>query len=126
MNSEERIAMYVKLRDHKQAAKKEFDRGMERVNQAMEKLEADMMADMHQLGLKSLPTEAGTAYLKTTATASVKDRDAFLDWVLSNENYELLDVKANKTVVRELFNNGTDVPGVNYAEVETVGVRRGK
>ncbi len=126
MNTQEKIESYVKLRDHKDAANKEFKKSMERINAAMQKLENDLMADLKASGGKSLACDSGTVYINTKATASVKDRKAFLKFVFQTKNLELLDARANKTIVRELNQRGTTVPGVTYTEVKLVGVRRGK
>jgi len=126
MNAQEKIANYIRLRDHKKAADSTFKQSMERVNAAMKKLEAELMKDIQASGGDSLSGEAGTVYIKTVSNASVKDRDEFLKFVFTTRNLEVLDVRANKAVVRELGDKGTVVPGVNYTEMKSVGVRRGK
>lgn len=125
MNAQERISNYIRLRAHKKAADGEFKKSMERVNAAMTKLEALLMKDINATGGNSLSGPAGTVYLTTKSTASVKDRDKFLRFVFSTKNLEVLDVRANKAVVRELNVAGTVVPGVNYTESKVIGVRKG-
>jgi hypothetical protein len=56
----------------------------------------------------------------------VKDRDAFFRYALQTRQFDLMSIAANKSLVRELQEKGTQVPGVNYTEVLTIGVRRGK
>ncbi len=126
MNAQERVANYVRLRDHKKAADAEFKKSMERVNAAMKKLEGLLMKDIKDSGGNSLSGAAGTVYTTTKSTASVKDRDAFLRFVFTTKNLEVLDVRANKAIVRELNQAGTVVPGVNYTEQKVIGVRKGK
>lgn len=126
MNTQEKIANYVRLREHKKIADAEYKKGMERVNLAMKKLETDLMKDIQDSGGNSLAGDNGTVYIKVQSSASVKDRDAFFKFVFSTKNLELLDARANKAVVRELLAKGTSVPGVNYTEMNTIGVRKGK
>ncbi len=126
MNTQEKIEKYVKLRDYKKAADKEYKESMTRVNQAITKLEADLMEDIDASGGSSLSGKHGTAYIKTQCSATVKDREEFLRYVFKTKNLEILDVRANKTIVRELGAKGEVVPGVNYTEVKQVGIRRGK
>lgn len=126
MNTLEKIGTYVKLRDYKDAANKEFKKSMERVNTAMQKLETELMADLDAAGCQSIASDAGTVYINTKCSASVNDREVFLAFIFKTKNLEVLDVRANKTVVRELNKSGTVVPGVTYTEVKLVGVRRGK
>lgn len=126
MNTQDKIANYCRLRDHKKAADAEFKKGMERVNAAMKKLEAELMKDIQDSGGNSLSGDDGVVYIKTQSSASVKDRDAFFKFVFATKNLELLDARANKAVVRELLAGGTSVPGVNYTEIQQIGVRKGK
>lgn len=126
MNTQEKIEGYVRLRDHKKAADAYYKKSMERVNAAMTKLEADLMKDLAASGGNSLSGPSGTVYIKTVANASITDRDEFLKFVFTTKNLEVLDVRANKKIVRELGEKGTVVPGVKYTELKQVGVRRGK
>lgn len=126
MNTQEKIANYVRLRDHKKRADTEYKASMQRVNEAMAKLEAELMVDIKASGANSISGDGGTVYIKTQSSASVKDRDAFFKFVFETKNLELLDARANKAVVRELQAAGTVVPGVNYTEMQQVGIRKGK
>lgn len=126
MNTQERISNYVRLRDFKKAADAEFKKSMERCNDAMRKLEGELMKDIEASGGNSLSGDGGTVYTTIKSTASIKDRDAFLRFVFQTKNLEVLDVRANKAIVRELGAKGTVVPGVNYTEVKVIGVRKGK
>lgn len=125
-NMKVKVEQYVKLRDYKKKADDEFKESMTRVNEAMKKLEAELMKGLDEQGVESIRGETGTAYIKTQTSASVKDREEFLKFVFTTKNLELLDVRANKKIVRELGEQGTAVPGVNYTELKQVGVRRGK
>lgn len=119
-----KIEQFVKLRDHKAKAKKAFDQSMERINEAVAKLEGDIQAALQEQGLKNIKTDAGTAYLKTDYSATVKDREAFEEWAQSTGNTGAMDIRANKKAVRELLDSGEEVPGVNFSERVTIGVRR--
>jgi len=125
-NPQEKIDQFVKLRDYKKDADAEFKKSMERVNKAMKKLEGELMKALDEYGVDSLSGNSGTVYIRTQNSASVKDRDEFLKFVFGTKNLELLDVRANKKIVRELGLQGTVVPGVTYTEIKQVGVRRGK
>ena len=121
-----KVEQYVQLRDYKKKADDEFKQSMTRVNEAMKKLEGELMKGLDEQGVESIRGTTGTAYIKTQTSASVKDREEFLKFVFTTKNLELLDVRANKKIVRELGEQGTAVPGVNYTEIKQIGVRRGK
>jgi hypothetical protein len=124
MTPAEMIANYVKLRDYKKAAADEFSKSMEKVNQAMQKLEAKLLESLDQSGSNSISCDAGTVYRNTQHSAVVRDRKAFLDYILATGDWDALDVKANKTYVREQAEKAALVPGVELTSVYTVGVRR--
>ena len=119
-----KVEQFIKLRDHKTTAKKEFDKSMERINQAIDKLEGEILAALQEHGLKNVKTDAGTAYQNTMSSASVKDREAFEEWAEKTGNRGAMDIRANKKAIRELLDEGVEVPGVTYSERVTIGVRR--
>lgn len=127
MTPEQMVQSYVRLRDHKQAADKEFKKSMERVNAGMDKLEALMLKHLQDTGGTSLACKGvGTVYLKAHESATVKDREAFLKFVVEQNLWDALDARANKPFVKEFMKEqGDDVPGVKFTAVQTVGVRRG-
>lgn len=124
MTPADMVAAYVKLRDFKKAATDEFNEGLKRTNQAMEKLEGMMLEHLQTTGGDSLACSAGTVYRTTQYSASVADKEAFRDWVKERDGWDALDIKANKTTIRELFDAGVEVPGVKLTSIYTIGVRR--
>lgn len=125
MTPAERVAAYIKLRDYKQAATEEFKKSLERVNAAMEKLEGELLQDLDTSGANSLRCDAGTVYRNVQMSATVNDRNAFLDFVRHQAQWEALDVKVNKTFVRDYMEEtGQPIPGVKVSQIATVGVRR--
>jgi len=119
-----KVEQFITLRDHKTKAKKAFDQSMERINQAVEKLENEILAALQEQGLKNVKTEVGTAYINTMSSATVKDRPAFEEWAQATGNTGAMDIRANKKAIRELLDDGEEVPGVQYNERVTIGVRR--
>lgn len=121
----EKVAAYIYLRDHKKAAEDEFKKSLERTTQAMEKLEGELLQHLQETGAQSLACEAGTVYRNTQLNATVENRDDFLKFINKHKAWEALDVKANKTFVREYMEEHGDViPGVKVTQRATVGVRR--
>ncbi len=119
-----KVEQYIKLRDHKAKAKKAFDTSMKRINDAIEKLDGEILGGLQATGGNSLKTENGTAYINTQATATVKDRAAFEQWAGASGNTAAMDIRANKKIIRELLDEGHTVPGVKFTERVTIGVRR--
>jgi hypothetical protein len=126
MKPAEMVSHFIRLRDYKKAADEEYKKSMVKVNTAMAKLEGQMLAHLNETGGDSLSCPKGTVYRNTMYSASVESRETFLEWVLANpERLEALDVKANKTFVKEFAANSGEVPpGVKFTQMHTVGVRR--
>jgi|CZCA01.1.fsa_nt_gi hypothetical protein len=121
----ERVAAYIRLRDYKKAAEEEFKNSLKRVNDAMEKLEGELLNDLNASGANSLSCDAGTVYKNTQLSATVENREAFREYVVKNDLWEAMDIKANKTFVKEFMEReGAPLPGVKVTQIATVGVRR--
>lgn len=121
----ERVAAYIRLRDYKKAAEEEFKNSLKRVIDAMEKLEGELLNDLNASGANSLSCDAGTVYKNTQLSATVENREAFREYVVKNDLWEAMDIKANKTFVKEFMEReGTPLPGVKVTQIATVGVRR--
>lgn len=121
----QKVAAYIKLRDYKKAAEDEFKLSLQRTVDAMEKLEAEMLDHLNQTGANSLACDDGTVYKNTQMSATVENREAFKDYCVQNDLWEAMDIRANKTFVREFMEKtGTPLPGVKVTTIATVGVRR--
>lgn len=126
MKLSEAVSLYIKLRDQKAQIKAEFDAAVAPVQEKMDKLEAKLLEVFNQTGMDSVKTEFGTAYSTVRSTASVADRDAFMEFVKVNEEWSLLEVRASKSAI-EQFRSANDnelPPGVNLREERVVNVRR--
>jgi hypothetical protein len=75
-------------------------------------------------GMTAAKTEAGSVYITTRHDASLFDADAFMDYVMRNGAFELMDRRANSIACREFAEeHGNLPPGVNLTSRRTVGVR---
>jgi hypothetical protein len=115
------VSNYLRLRDHKKKAQEEFKKGMARVTDGMNKLEAQMLDHLNNTDTKSIPTDGGTAYIIRRFNATVKDREDFLQWCKVHDEWDAIDLKANKKWVEEF---GDEIPGVKVTTLNQIGVRR--
>lgn len=121
----EKVAAYIRLRDYKAQAEEEFKKSMKRVYDGMDKLENELLQDLRDLGADSLACPQGTVYQNTQMSTTVENRDAFMDHVRAHDLWEALDVKANKTFIRDYMTEHAEAfPGVKVSQRATVGVRR--
>jgi phage host-nuclease inhibitor protein Gam len=126
MKLSEAVSLYIQLRDKKAEMKAEFDATIAPLNEKMDRLEAKLLDVFNKTGMDSVKTENGTAYTAVRTTASIADREAFMEFVKANEEWSLLEVRASKTAIEQFrdSNNNELPPGVNIRSERVVNIRR--
>jgi hypothetical protein len=126
MKLSEAVEIYIKLRDKKVEMKAEFDASIAPLNEKMDRLEAKLLDVFNKTGMDSVKTEYGTAYSTVRTTASVADREVFMDFVKANEEWSLIEVRAAKTAIEQFRDNNDNElpPGINIRSERVVNIRR--
>jgi len=125
MNFNEMVETYIRYRDKKAEMKAEYEKSVAKIDLLLEKIETKLMAHMNESGVESLRTEAGTAYKSIKSSASVADRDIFLNFVREHDAWELLETRAAKRAVEDFKAANDELPpGVSWNAVATINVRR--
>lgn len=120
-----RAAQYVKLRDLIKERNDAHKVSMKPLNETLEQLNACLLAHLMDIGANSAATDSGTVYRTEKKSASLADGKLFMDFVIANGAWDLLDRKANVTAVEEFIKgNAAPPPGVNFSSTYVVGVRR--
>jgi hypothetical protein len=122
---EKRIKQYIKVRDTIKAADEEHAKKMQPLKDLQDVLTGWMQRFLEHSGADSIKTSEGTCYSTTRYSASLADPQAFMQYVITNNQFDLLDRKANVTACRDYVkDHGVLPPGVNMSSISTVGVRR--
>lgn len=126
MKLSEAVSLYIELRDKKAQLKADYDKLVAPVQQKMDVLEAKLLDVFNQTGMDSVKTESGTAYASVRTTASVADREVFMDFVKNNSEWDLLEVRAAKAAIDQYRSMNDDKlpPGINLREERVVTIRR--
>jgi hypothetical protein len=125
MKMSELVARYIELRDSKARFKAEYEAKVATIQETMDKIEAKLLEVFHTTGMESVKTEAGTAYASIRTSASVADKEAFLEFVRAKDEWSLLDIRASKLAVEQFVAANEDVPpGINLRQEKVVNVRR--
>jgi hypothetical protein len=120
-----RVEQYVKLRDMIKAKNDDHKKSMKPLNETLEQLNSVLLAHLNGIGGNSVATDNGTVYRTEKKSASLADAQAFMDYVIANQAFDLLDRKANVLAVEEhIKGNDAPPPGVNFSSTFVVGVRR--
>jgi len=119
------IEKYIQLRDRKADLKASFDASVAEIDVYMKKCEGAIMTHLDKNGVDSVGTPNGTAFKSTTTSATVADKEIFLNYVRSNDAWPLMDVRASKTAVAEFVAETSDLPpGINWRAETVVRIRR--
>ena len=126
MNTEQMIAQYIKLRDKVDLLTKQFEESLAPYKMGMQALEGAVTIEMDKLGVDSIKCNGvGTAFRKTTTSAKVADREAFMDFVFDGRREGFLTTHVSKEAVEEwIEQNQSPPPGVDVAFIKKTQFRR--
>lgn len=125
MKLNELVGKYIELRDKKSELKAEYDGKVAKIDAVLDKIEVKLLEVFDSAGMDSCKTEFGTAYTSQRSTASVADKEIFMNFVKDNEEWPLLEVRAAKSGIEQYKDaNGDLPPGINWRVERTVNIRR--
>lgn len=128
MKTGEVIAKYVTLRDKKNKLVREQKEEVAKYTEKLDMIETWLLREYQKEGLTSQKgLDGSTAFIKSADTCTVKDRDAFLNFIKDNDHFELADIRASKTVIRDYMEEtGNLPPGLSWSSIDKINVRKGK
>ena len=122
---EKRVAQYIALRDKIKQLDDAHKERMKPFKETLEILNSDLLGHLNAINANNAATNAGTVYRTEKKSASIADGKAFMDYVLANQDFDLLDKKVNVTAVGDhIDKHGHPPPGINFNSRYEVGVRR--
>lgn len=125
MKISEVVEKYIELRTKKAQFKAEYDMKVADIDKNLGKIEGKLLEVFEQTGLDSVKTPFGTAYTTTKTSVPVADKEVFMEFVRSNDEWPLLEVRASKASVEQYKEeHGELPPGVNWRVERVVNVRR--
>ncbi len=125
MKMSELVAMYIQLRDKKAEYKAEYESKVAKIEENLDKIEAKLLQVFDESGMDSVKTEAGTAYKSTRVSVTTGDKDAFMEFVRTNDEWPLLEVRPSKSAVEQYREQHDDLPpGINWRAEQVVNIRR--
>lgn len=120
-----RVAQYVGLRDKIKALDDAHKEKMKPFREMLETLGGVLLDHLKNISADSVATNSGTVYKTVKNSASIADGTAFWQYVSENEEWDLIDKKANVSAVLDFIEqHNSPPPGVNFSSMITVGVRR--
>ena len=122
----ELVEEYIALRDEKKQVEERFDEELKaRYTERMQAIEVTLIDTLNQLGVESISGKSGTAYKKVSTSVTVADPREFRRHIIGNEQWDLANWSANKTIINDMVERGEPIPpGVNRSAFYTIGIRR--
>lgn len=118
------VAAYVAKRNAKEQLVREHKQQLDTFNAALETMEQFIHLKLTALGVESIRTAHGTAYIHRVTRVSVSDWDSLLAHMLKTEQFTLLNRSVNKTAVEEIVaETGVLPPGVKRDVMQEVSIR---
>ena len=118
------VAQYIAVRERMRKLKALYEEQLQPFKDAESKLSGVMLQFLEETGQESARTDAGTVYITERHTASLTDPDLFMEFVMKNGAFELMDRRANSTACRDHCEEyGSLPPGVKINSLRTVNVR---
>jgi hypothetical protein len=121
-----RAQQYIDLRDKITAIKKRHTEELAPYTEALHKLNMMLLDHLNSINTDTTAVRGvGTVYRKENVSATLADAEAFRDYVIQSGDWNMADIKANKTAVKDYVDeHGTPPVGVTYTVTFDVGVRR--
>jgi hypothetical protein len=124
MRIDELTKKYLQLRELKSKYDKEHKEKTAKIKETMAKIEAVFLQHFTETGQDSAPTKYGTPYTQLRESFTVADRDSYLNFVIENEAWEMLENRVSKTAIQEYKKeHGELPPGINYSAERVINVR---
>lgn len=122
---DKRVGQYIMVRDKIAEVRKRHETEIKPLLDLQNDLSTWLQQFMEGSGSKGVKTAHGSCYLSTRYTASLSDPDEFMKYVITNQDFDLLDRRANSTAVKAFVEKNNKLPpGCNLNGIVTVGVRR--
>tara|TARA_R110002167_G_scaffold6249_2_gene28532 strand:+ start:5878 stop:6258 length:381 start_codon:yes stop_codon:yes gene_type:complete len=125
MRIDDAITGYIRLRDKKEKMQRQHKDELVGIVESMQKVEAWLMREFNSQGITESKNGVGSAFIQNNDSCTVQDREGFLEFCKESDNYELMDIRASKPVIRAYMENFKEIPtGIKYTQRDVIRIRR--
>lgn len=119
------IGKLVALRDKIKELDDAHEERLKPYKEMKDKLERLILGHLISNNAQNISTAKGTASVLHRKSASLEDPAVFMDYVINNQAWDLIDRKANAKAVEDFIHaNNSPPPGVRFSDALTLGLRR--
>ena len=121
-------AVYIKIRDKRAVAKKEFDERDKGLEEQMQIVADEMLEACKRLGADSIKTPHGTIIRSVKSRYWTNDWDSMYSFIEEQGAFGLLEKRLHQTNMKDFLSENPDLypVGLNVENSYTVVVRRSK
>lgn len=126
------IEKYIAMRDAKDKLRAAHKAKIAQLDAVMDRFEGVILEKFNEEKIQSLSTKSGTAYKQRQTSATVADWDGLLEFIQTNQMWQMLEHRVSKLAVEEFKQStvtsdtpgGTLPPGISWREEYVINVRR--
>ena len=118
------IGKVIELRDRVDAKTRAYKDSIKQDETDIDLLENLLLAEINKLGGQSIKTANGTALRTTLTSFRVADREVWVNWVIANNQGDMLTLHVAKDAVKEFTDQNGLPPGLNMTTIHRCNVRR--
>ena len=118
------IGKVIELRDRVDAKTRAYKDSIKQDETDIDLLENLLLAEINKLDGQSIKTANGTALRTTLTSFRVADRETWVNWVIANNQGDLLTLHVAKEAVKEYTDQNGLPPGLNMTTIHRCNVRR--
>ena len=121
-------AVYIKIRDKRAVAKKEFDERDKGLEEQMQLVADEMLEACKRIGADSIKTPHGTIIRSVKSRYWTNDWDSMYTFIEGQGAFGLLEKRLHQTNMKDFLSENPDLypVGLNVENSYTVVVRRSK
>ena len=121
-------AVYIKIRDKRSMAKKEFDERDKSLEEQMQVIADEMLEACKRIGADSIKTPHGTIMRSVKSRYWTNDWDSMYTFIEEQGAFGLLEKRLHQTNMKDFLAENPDLypVGLNVENSYTVVVRRSK
>lgn len=120
------IAVFIDIRDKIAAKKKEHAKELAPLSELKDRIDGLLLAQCQKIGVDALKAAGiGSATMAVKTTASLEDPDAFRNFVITNQQWDMVTWAAKvEPCEQHATEHGALPPGVKLSSFQHMNVRR--